>query len=183
MTATTSTDIAVVGWAHTPLVRHTEQSEVQLLLEVITDAITPLGLTRADIDFTCLGSCDYITGQAFSPFNWSESDFVGQVGFHQVGATLALGDAGFSLVLMGAFEFYGAGRFPSIKIPVTSGTVAGIAAGAGIDLERDILAHLPFKPAIEGPRAMDATIFKPQPMGLRERMLDIRIGERHIHGA
>ncbi len=27
---------------------------------------TPLGLTRADIDFTCLGSCDYITGQAFS---------------------------------------------------------------------------------------------------------------------
>ncbi len=27
---------------------------------------TPLGLTRADVDFTCLGSCDYITGQAFS---------------------------------------------------------------------------------------------------------------------
>ena len=26
----------------------------------------PLGLTRADVDFTCLGSCDYITGQAFS---------------------------------------------------------------------------------------------------------------------
>ena len=62
----TSTDIAVVGWAQTPMVRHTEQSEVQLLLEVITDALTPLGLTRADVDFTCLGSCDYITGQAFS---------------------------------------------------------------------------------------------------------------------
>ena len=29
-------------------------------------ASTPLGLTRADVDFTCLGSCDYITGQAFS---------------------------------------------------------------------------------------------------------------------
>ena len=63
---TTSTDIAVVGWAQTPMVRHTEQSEVQLLLGVITDALTPLGLTRADVDFTCLGSCDYITGQAFS---------------------------------------------------------------------------------------------------------------------
>ena len=24
------------------------------------------GLTRADVDFTCVGSCDYITGQAFS---------------------------------------------------------------------------------------------------------------------
>ena len=63
---TTSTDIAIVGWAHTPLVRHTDQSETQMLLHAITDAITPLGLTRADIGFTCLGSCDYITGQAFS---------------------------------------------------------------------------------------------------------------------
>ena len=63
---TTSTDIAIIGWAHTPLVRHTDQSETQMLLHAITDAITPLGLTRADVDFTCLGSCDYITGQAFS---------------------------------------------------------------------------------------------------------------------
>ncbi len=62
----TSKDIAVVGWAQTPMVRHTDQSETQLLLDVITDALTPLGLTRADVDFTCLGSCDYITGQAFS---------------------------------------------------------------------------------------------------------------------
>jgi acetyl-CoA acetyltransferase len=63
---TISDDIAVVGWAQTPMVRHTDKSEVQLLMSVITDAIEPLGLTRADIDFTCLGSCDYITGQAFS---------------------------------------------------------------------------------------------------------------------
>src|SRR3954463_10763454 len=63
---TTSTDIAVVGWAQTPMVRNTDKSETQLLLTAITDALTPLGLTRADIDFTCLGSCDYITGQAFS---------------------------------------------------------------------------------------------------------------------
>jgi len=61
-----STDIAVVGWAQTAMVRHTELSEVQLLLHAISDALAPLGLTRADVDFTCLGSCDYITGQAFS---------------------------------------------------------------------------------------------------------------------
>jgi acetyl-CoA acetyltransferase len=48
------------------MVRHTDKSETQLLMEVISDALTPLDLTRADIDFTCLGSCDYITGQAFS---------------------------------------------------------------------------------------------------------------------
>jgi len=64
--STLSTDIAVIGWAQTSMVRHTDKSETQLLLDAITGAITPLGLTRADIDFTCLGSCDYITGQAFS---------------------------------------------------------------------------------------------------------------------
>jgi len=53
----------------------------------------------------------------------------------------------------------------------------------GIGLERDILAQMPFKPAIDGPRAMDAAIFQPQPMGLRERMLDIRIGDRLSYDA
>jgi acetyl-CoA acetyltransferase len=59
-------DVAVVGWAQTPMVRRTDLSETQLLVNAISDALTPLGLTRADVDFTCLGSCDYITGQAFS---------------------------------------------------------------------------------------------------------------------
>lgn len=59
-------EVAVVGWAHTPFVRHTERSETELLMEAITAALAPLGLSRADVDFTCLGSCDYITGQAFS---------------------------------------------------------------------------------------------------------------------
>ena len=62
----TSKDIAIVGWAQTPMVRRTELTETQMLMRVITDLLEPLHLTRADIDFTCLGSCDYITGQAFS---------------------------------------------------------------------------------------------------------------------
>ncbi len=66
MVSATSTDIAVIGWAQSPMLRHTEQSETQMLMDVITAALDPLGLTRADVDFTCLGSCDYITGQAFS---------------------------------------------------------------------------------------------------------------------
>ncbi len=66
MSTFTPPEVAVVGWATTPLVRQTDRSETQLLLSAITDALDPLGLTRADVDFTCLGSCDYITGQAFS---------------------------------------------------------------------------------------------------------------------
>jgi acetyl-CoA acetyltransferase len=58
--------IAIVGWAQTAMERHTEMSETQLLMNAISAALAPLGLTRSDIDFTCLGSCDYITGQAFS---------------------------------------------------------------------------------------------------------------------
>jgi acetyl-CoA acetyltransferase len=59
-------DVAVVGWAQTPMVRRTDLSETQLLVNAISDALATVGLTRADVDFTCLGSCDYITGQAFS---------------------------------------------------------------------------------------------------------------------
>jgi propionate CoA-transferase len=48
----------------------------------------------------------------------------------------------------------------------------------GIELERDILGRLPFKPAIEGPREMNPAIFRPASMGLRERMLDTRMEDR-----
>jgi propionate CoA-transferase len=53
----------------------------------------------------------------------------------------------------------------------------------GIDLERDILAQLPFRPAIAGPRLMDRVIFQTEPMGLRERMLDIHITDRLSYDA
>ena len=59
-------DIAIVGWAQSPMLRQTELSEGQLLVRVITDALESIGLTRADVDFNCAGSCDYISGQPFS---------------------------------------------------------------------------------------------------------------------
>jgi acetyl-CoA acetyltransferase len=59
-------DIAIVGWSISPMVRNTDKTEVQMLLEVITGAVTDAGITRADVDFTCAGSCDYVAGQAFS---------------------------------------------------------------------------------------------------------------------
>jgi propionate CoA-transferase len=48
----------------------------------------------------------------------------------------------------------------------------------GADIERDILRLLPFQPVIGSPVEMDPTIFLPDPMGLRERMLDIHIDDR-----
>ncbi|MDP3823302.1 MAG: CoA-transferase [Burkholderiales bacterium] len=53
----------------------------------------------------------------------------------------------------------------------------------GIDLERDVLAHLPFMPSIDGPRTMDGAIFGTALMGLRERMLDTHIEDRMSYDA
>jgi acyl CoA:acetate/3-ketoacid CoA transferase len=48
----------------------------------------------------------------------------------------------------------------------------------GIDIERDVLRMLPFRPRLDSPALMDAAIFDPAPMQLRGRMLDIRIDDR-----
>jgi acetyl-CoA acetyltransferase len=64
--ATDIEEVAIVGWAISPMVRNTDKTEVQMLLEVITDAVADAGITRKDVDFTCAGSCDYVAGQAFS---------------------------------------------------------------------------------------------------------------------
>jgi propionate CoA-transferase len=53
----------------------------------------------------------------------------------------------------------------------------------GIDIDRDILAHMDFKPIIRHPRAMDARIFAPDLMGLRERMSTIPLAHRFSYDA
>jgi acetyl-CoA acetyltransferase len=59
-------DIAIIGWSISPMVRRTDKTEAQMLLEVVSGACEDAGITRADVDFTCAGSCDYVAGQAFS---------------------------------------------------------------------------------------------------------------------
>ncbi len=59
-------DIAIVGWGISSMERRTDKTEAQMLLEVISTAVEDAGITRADVDFTCAGSCDYVAGQAFS---------------------------------------------------------------------------------------------------------------------
>ena len=59
-------DIAIVGWSISASERHTGKTESQMLLEVVSGATEHAGITRADVDFFCAGSCDYVAGQAFS---------------------------------------------------------------------------------------------------------------------
>jgi len=52
----------------------------------------------------------------------------------------------------------------------------------GVDLERDILAHMDFAPVIRGtPRLMDARIFRHEPMGLRDDLLAVPLEERFTY--
>ncbi len=48
----------------------------------------------------------------------------------------------------------------------------------GIDVERDILAHMAFRPIVRQPVLMDARIFRPEPMGLKDSLLAITLLER-----
>ena len=61
-----ATDIAVVGYAQTPSVRTARESEVQLLVPIVTEALERAGLDRREVGFTCAGSCDYLTGGPFA---------------------------------------------------------------------------------------------------------------------
>jgi propionate CoA-transferase len=58
-----------------------------------------------------------------------------------------------------------------------------IEIAPGIDLDRDILARLPFRPVLRAPAAMDASIFAPGSMRLRDRLLDIGIEDRLTYDA
>ena len=53
-----------------------------------------------------------------------------------------------------------------------------VEVAPGIDIERDILRRLPFRPRLGAPREMDPVIFRNAPMRLRERMLDTRMEDR-----
>ena len=46
-----------------------------------------------------------------------------------------------------------------------------IEVAPGIDIDRDILALMDFKPIVDDPEMMDESIFEPEAMGLRDRLL------------
>jgi propionate CoA-transferase len=60
-------------------------------------------------------------------------------------------------------------------------TEAGLALeeiAPGVDLERDILAHMEFEPIMDKVRLMDSRIFRDDPMGLEEDLTAVPLAER-----
>ncbi|MBP8132829.1 MULTISPECIES: acyl CoA:acetate/3-ketoacid CoA transferase [Zoogloea] len=67
---------------------------------------------------------------------------------------------------------------------LTSAGVELIEVAPGIDIERDILAHMHFKPVIRGtPRLMDARVFRDEPMGLRSSIVAAPLESRFHYDA
>ena len=59
-----------------------------------------------------------------------------------------------------------------------------IEIAPGIDLQRDILDHMEFRPVIRGePKLMDSRIFADAPMGMRPGMLEMPLAERLSYAA
>ena len=62
------TDVAVIGFAQAPTLRHGEgtTSGVEMLVPVFAEVMRSTGLAKGDIGFWCSGSSDYLAGRAFS---------------------------------------------------------------------------------------------------------------------
>jgi acetyl-CoA acetyltransferase len=61
-------DVAVIGFAEAPGVRHTTGTTngVEMLVPIFHEVFAQTGLSRRDIGFWCSGSSDYLAGRAFS---------------------------------------------------------------------------------------------------------------------
>src|SRR5580698_1787319 len=61
-------DVAVIGFAEAPNVRHTggTTNGVEMLVPIFQQVLAGTGLAKEDIGFWCSGSSDYLAGRAFS---------------------------------------------------------------------------------------------------------------------
>ena len=60
-------DVAIVGTAQSVHAQRVDdRNEVEMLMPVLQQLKDGLGVTQADLDFTCSGSTDYLAGQPFS---------------------------------------------------------------------------------------------------------------------
>ena len=104
-------DVAVIAFAQMPNVRReTVLNEVEMLMPVIEDVRAKAGLTQPEIGFTCSGSTDYLSGQAFSfvstldgigpwpPIQESHVEMDGAFALYEAWVKLQLGDVDTALV-------------------------------------------------------------------------------------
>jgi len=104
-------DVAVVAVAQMPNVRaETRLNEVEMLMPVLEDVKAKAGLVQQQIGFTCSGSTDYLSGQAFSfvstldgvgpwpPIQESHVEMDGAWALYEAWVKLQLGDVDTALV-------------------------------------------------------------------------------------
>jgi propionate CoA-transferase len=67
---------------------------------------------------------------------------------------------------------------------LTSDGLELIEIAPGIDIEKDIMAHVGFTPIIEGePKLMDERLFRDKPLGLKDDLLTVPLEARFIYDA
>jgi propionate CoA-transferase len=63
-------------------------------------------------------------------------------------------------------------------IRLTDGGLELAEVAPGVDIDRDILAHMAFRPLIGKVREMDARLFRAEALGLRSRLIDLDLTDR-----
>lgn len=66
---------------------------------------------------------------------------------------------------------------------LTQGGLELIEVAPGIDIDRDILAHMDFKPIINKVTPMDSRIFRDEPMELMSELMNLKLSERVSYDA
>ncbi|HEY9036148.1 MAG TPA: thiolase domain-containing protein [Pseudomonadales bacterium] len=60
-------EVAIISYVQTPMRRDAgANNDVEMLMPTLQEALSNVGMTHKDIDFTCSGSCDYLGGAAFA---------------------------------------------------------------------------------------------------------------------
>ncbi|WP_007515149.1 acetyl-CoA acetyltransferase-like protein [Pseudofrankia saprophytica] len=102
--------IAIVGYAISPMTEFAEDTEVRLCLDVVTRALAASGLGRKEIEFTCSGSADYLSGGTFTfvanldavgawpPIRESHVEMDGAWALHEAWVRLLIGEERTALV-------------------------------------------------------------------------------------
>lgn len=119
-------EISIVGFAQTPSVRKTGESETEMVRSVITGALEEAGLKRKDVDFWCSGSADMLTGRPFSfvgpldavgawpPVSESHVEMDGAWALYEAWVRLLHGD--FDVACVYAFGTASAGDLPEVLV-------------------------------------------------------------------
>jgi acetyl-CoA acetyltransferase len=103
--------VAVVSFAQSPQVRREDhRNEVEMLMPVVEEVFSNIGVTKNDIGFVCSGSSDYLVGAPFSfvsaldavgvwpPMRESHVEMDGAWALYEAWTMLVSGDADTALV-------------------------------------------------------------------------------------